>query len=393
MSKQIKRGKAKIKKDLAAVYAKESKDKQVLPFEVQQRIEVIQHLLAAQGSENYGHVQKQAALKLGISVRSLQRLVQAWREHGVAGLYRQRRDDYGQMQISGFWQDFILKTYREGNRGGRRMSRAQVFVRVKVQAQELGTDDYPSHMTVYRLLQPEIEKGERRQQKRSLGWKGSRLSIKTREGMEIGVEWSNQVWQCDHTKVDVLVVDQSGEILGRPWLTTVIDSYSRCVVGLHLGFDAPSAEVVCLALRHAILPKQYSGAYELQQSWGTYGIPQYLYTDAGKDFKSQHLEQVATSLGIVCCLRRKPSDGGIVERPFGTFNSELFSTLPGYTGSDVSKRPPKAEQQACMTLLQLEKLLVRYIVDRYNQSIDARMGGQTRIGRWEAGCIALVKSM
>ncbi len=139
----------------------------------------------------------------------------------------------------------------------------------------------------------------------------------------------------------------------------MIDTYSRVIIGMHLGFDPPSAEVVCLALRHAILPKEYSGAYELQQSWGTYGIPQYLYTDSGKDFKSQHIEQVATELGIVCCLRRKPSDGGIVERPFGTFNSELFSTLPGYTGSDVSKRPAQAEEQACITLLQLEKLLVR----------------------------------
>ncbi len=40
----------------------------------------------------------------------------------------------------------------------------------------------------------------------------------------------------------------------------------------------------------------------LSEIWGTYGIPQYLYTDGGKDFKSQHVEQVATELGIVCCL-------------------------------------------------------------------------------------------
>jgi putative transposase len=31
---------------------------------------------------------------------------------------------------------------------------------------------------------------------------------------------------------------------------------------------------------------------------------------------------------------------------------------------------------------------VRYIVDHYNQSLDARMGDQSRIGRWEAGRIA-----
>lgn len=35
----------------------------------------------------------------------------------------------------------------------------------------------------------------------------------------------------------------------------------------------------------------------------------------------------------------------------------------------------------------LEKLLVRYIVDNYNQRLDARMGDQTRFQRWESGLI------
>jgi putative transposase len=196
------------------------------------------------------------------------------------------------------------------------------------------------------------------------------------------------VWQVDHTRVDVLVVDQSGAILGRPTLTLVVDTYSRCIMGIHLGFEAPSAAVVCLALRHAIVPKQYSAAYELQQSWDTYGLPQYLYTDGGKDFRSQHLEQVAPELGIVLCLRRKPSDGGIIERPFGTLNTQFFSTLPGYVSSNVVERSPKAESEACLTLLQLEQLLVRYLVDNYNQAVDARMGDISRIGRWEAGRMA-----
>lgn len=38
--------------------------------------------------------------------------------------------------------------------------------------------------------------------------------------------------------------------------------------------------------------------------------------------------------------------------------------------------------------MQLEQLLVRYLVDHYNVAIDVRMGDQTRIGRWEAGRIA-----
>jgi putative transposase len=354
-------------------------------IEVQQRIEIIQTLISAQGLEGYGKLQQQAAKKLGISVRSLQRMVKRWREQGLSALSKPPRVDHGASKISSKWQDFILKTYREGNCGSRSLTPAQVVLRVRARAQELGVEDYPKRTTVYSILQPEIEK---KQAKRSLGWRGDRLWITTREGIELAIEWSNQVWQCDHTKIDVLVVDQAGEMLGRPWLTIVVDTYSRCIMGLHLGFDAPSAQVVGLALRHAILPKQYTAAYELQQVWDTYGLPQYLYTDGGRDFRSQQLEQVATELGIVLCLRRKPSDGGIVERPFGTFNREFFSTLPGYVSSNVETRSPKAETEACFTLLQLERLLVRYIVDHYNQRIDARMGNQSRIGRWEAGRMA-----
>jgi putative transposase len=354
--------------------------------DVQRRVKIIQQLMCVSGTERYAKVQQQAAQNLGISIRSLRRLVKSWKEQGIAGLSRQMRSDQGRVKTDPNWHDFIVKTYREGNRASRQMSPAQVEVRVRARAQELGVESYPGRTTVYRILRPYIEKAQ--QQKRSLGWRGDRLKLKTREGSELQIEWSNQVWQVDHTLADVFVVDQTGTLLGRPWLSIVVDTYSRCIMGMHLGFDPPSAQLVCLTLRHGILPKQYPATYELKQDWGTYGLPQHLYTDGGKDFRSQHIEQVATELGIVLHLRRKPSDGGIVERPFGTFNREFFSTIPGYTSSDVPTRSPKAESDACLTLLQLEQLLVRYIVDRYNQKIDARMGNQSRIGRWEAGRIA-----
>jgi putative transposase len=54
---------------------------------------------------------------------------------------------------------------------------------------------------------------------RSPGWREDRLSVKTRTGNDLAVEYSHQVWQCDHTWVDVLVVDVEGDIIGRSWLT------------------------------------------------------------------------------------------------------------------------------------------------------------------------------
>jgi putative transposase len=180
-----------------------------MPIEVQQRIAVIQQVMAVRGTEHHAKVQCQAAKKLGLSVRSLRRLMRTWQEQGIAGLTRQSRSDQGSSRSSADWQTFILKTYRDGNRGSRSMTPAQVALRVRARAQELGVEDYPKRTTVYRMLQPQIEK---QQAKRSLGWRGDRLLITTREGIELAIEWSHQVWQCDHSKIDVLVVDQSGEV-------------------------------------------------------------------------------------------------------------------------------------------------------------------------------------
>jgi len=206
------------------------------------RVEVIQDLVSAPDRETYRQRQQGAAERLNLSVSSVQRLVRKWKQQGVAGVRCRERTDRGQFRISSDWQGFIVKTYGEGNRGSRQMSPAQVAVRVKVRAQELGVAEYPSHMSVYRLLKPLIEKSE--QPKRSIGWQGSRLVLNTRDGQKLTVEWSNQVWQCDHTQVDVLVVDQTGGLLGRTWLTTVVDSHSRCILGLHLGFNGGMAAIL-----------------------------------------------------------------------------------------------------------------------------------------------------
>ena len=350
-------------------------------------LEMIQKLLEPCDRITYGERQREVAAKLGKSVRTVRRLVKKWEQEGLAALQTTTRVDKGKHRIDSDWQQFIINTYKEGNKGSKRITPQQVAIRVQAWAAELGQEKYPSYRTVYRVLQPIIEEQEQKACIRSRGWHGSRLSVKTRDGKDLSVEYSNHVWQCDHTRVDLLLVDQLGELIGRPWLTTVVDTYSRCIMGINLGFDAPSSGVVALALRHAILPKQYGSEYGLYEEWGTYGKPEHFYTDGGKDFRSNHLQQIGVQLGMACHLRDRPSEGGIVERPFGTFNTDLFSTLPGYTGSNVQERPEQAEKEACITLRELERLLVRYIVDKYNQSIDARLGDQTRCQRWEAGLI------
>ncbi|MCS6938985.1 MAG: DDE-type integrase/transposase/recombinase, partial [Roseiflexus sp.] len=333
--------------------------------------------------KTYSQRLQEAAVRLGKSKRTVRRWLQRWQREGLVAFQTRGRADKGVPRIPPDWQEFILKTYEQGNRGGKRMSVAQVYLQVRLKAQQEGRDDAPGRTTVYNFLSPYVRK--QNQSLRSPGWKGSRLVLKTRDGQELAVEFSNQVWQCDHTKLDILLVDETGELLGRPWLTAVADAYSRCWMGFYLGFDAPSSAVVALALRHAILPKRYGPEYGLHHEWGTYGVPKYLYTDSSKDFRSQHLQQIGVQLGFVHQLRRQPADGGIVERLFKTLNTQLLATLPGYTGPNVQERPANAEKDACLMLRDLERLLVRYIVDVYNQTVDARLGDQTRFQRWESG--------
>lgn len=267
-----------------------------LSAQMHERLEVLQGLVSAEGRQMYCQRFVEGMKRLGLSARRLRRLLQLFRNEGSLGLVEQCRSDRGGHRVQEDWQSYILKTYRQGNREGKRMSRAQVWVRVKARAQELGTAKPPGRATVYRILSVEMEKRSR--QVRSVGWRGDRLSITTKDGVSIEIEYSNQVWQADHTPVDVLVVDAVGEVLGRPWLTTIIDTYSRCVMGYYLGMEKPSSQTVCLALRQAILPKRYPPSYKLCMEWGTYGLPRYLYTDSGAEFRSKHIEVVAAALKI-----------------------------------------------------------------------------------------------
>jgi putative transposase len=63
--------------------------------------------------------------------------------------------------------------------------------------------------------------------------------------------------QVDHTPVDVIVVDERHRLpIGRPYLTVAIDVCSRCVVGLVVTLEAPSATSVGLCLAHMVTDKR-----------------------------------------------------------------------------------------------------------------------------------------
>jgi putative transposase len=69
----------------------------------------------------------------------------------------------------------------------------------------------------------------------------------------------NDVWQADHTELDLMVLDETGRP-ARPWLTVILDDHSRAIPGytVFLG-DDPSTAQTALALRQAIWRKPDPG--------------------------------------------------------------------------------------------------------------------------------------
>ena len=63
--------------------------------------------------------------------------------------------------------------------------------------------------------------------------------------------------QIDHTVVDVIVVDERYRLpVGRPYVTAGIDVFSRCITGLVVTLEAPSALSAGLCLAHMATDKR-----------------------------------------------------------------------------------------------------------------------------------------
>jgi putative transposase len=182
----------------------------------------------------------------------------------------------------------------------------------------------------------------------------------------------NEIWQADHTLLDLWVVTPPGKP-ARPWLTLFEDDHSRAVAGYAVNLDAPSALTTALAFRQAIWRKQ-------QPDWHVCGIPGAFHVDHGSDFTSAHLEQVTADLKIRAYFSLPGRGRGKVERIFGTINQMCLPPLPGY----APRGTPDRAGQARLTLAELDDAVGAFIREAYNVTPHGETGMPPQ-QRWESG--------
>ena len=303
-----------------------------------------------------------AARDAGVSLRTAQRWLMSFRADGLAGLARRQRADRGRRRVP----DELVAVI-EGLALRRPAPTIATVHRRAVEVAERERWPLPSYATVYAIVRA-IEPGMV-----TLAHEGDKRYRETHDLIyRREAAAPNEIWQADHTELDLWVLDPAGRP-ARPWLTVIEDDHSRAVAGYAVSLEAPSALNTALALRHAIWRKAEPG-------WHVCGIPGVFYTDHGSDFTSRHIEQVAADLKIrlVFSLPGQPRGRGKIERLFNTINQMCLAELPGYAPRGM----PDRADQAVLSLPELDAAIGAFIRDVYHQ----RSHGETRQppqARWD----------
>lgn len=224
----------------------------------------------------------------------------------------------------------------------------------------------PSRRTVTRRL----EAYESRDfQRRRLGSKKAKYTFKGMPG-HVEVSAFLERVEIDHTPLDVMAKsdDPLCGYIGRPWLTVAIDVFTRCVLGVHIGFEPPSSLSVALCLTHAALPKSPASEFGVPLDWPMHGLPKEIVVDNGRDFISKAFRRGCEQYGIVLSLRPigGPHYGGTIERLIGTMVGQCH-LLPGTTKNSVkAKGDYDSAKHASLTLSQVRRWFVEQLLGRYH---------------------------
>ena len=161
----------------------------------------------------------------GIAKRTLQYWIRDYKKFGLKGLIRKTRSDDGKIHLESevvvAIERLILKY--------RRNSLTSIHRMICEQCQKKFWQQ-PSYYQVYKVsqsLSPSLKKLAHDGQK---AYENQYDLIHRRES-----SYPNEIWQADHTPLDIIVLNERGKP-ERPWLTIILDDYSRAIAGYLLSF-------------------------------------------------------------------------------------------------------------------------------------------------------------
>lgn len=180
-----------------------------------------------------------------------------------------------------------------------------------------------------------------------------------------------EICHIDHTELDIrLICSETGEDLGKPWVSIMIDAFSRRILAFYLTYDAPSYRSCMMVMRECV--KRHSR------------LPDTIIVDGGKDFQSVYFDTLIARYGKGKKVRpgAKPRFGTVCERHFGTTNEMFIHNLLGNTKIMKNFRQVTKEvnpkTHAVWTLEDLNLMLEKWYYEVYDNNPHSTLGESPR---------------
>ena len=185
------------------------------------------------------------------------------------------------------------------------------------------------------------------------------------------------VGMIDATICDIYLVDDAGNLVGRPVLTIVTDAFSSgFVMGYSLTWEGGTYSLRDLMLNVIDDKVEWCKKFGIiieKEQWDSNRLPGVIVSDMGSEYQSSTFAQI-TELGItlINLPPLRPELKSIVERSFQLLQDSVkpFLMNHGYVDKDAGKRlAPDYRKDACLTMEDYEKVIIHAILFNNNQRI------------------------
>ena len=315
----------------------------------------------------------------GTSARSLRRYRAQMRDgvdrygSGFLGLVRRRGRRPGTRNLDAAQQAllaYVVRNFSEDRKAGGVLA---AFARLKALCDEVGVVS-PSRETL------RLELKSLKTPKLVRAREGARAAYQLEGPRALGIEGlppvPDRVFELahvDHTQLDVELVSRTTltSLVGRPWVTLMIDARSRLPLGMALSFNAPSRIALAEVLFDAVSR--------------FHRVPEGVCVDQGAEFNSTDFEAALGHLQMNKQERppTQPRFGAVVECMFGITNTKLVHELAGNT--KLLRRQPRTlssshhpTRQAVWTLPLLYEVLENWLFEVYPGLRHGSLGASPR---------------
>lgn len=152
-------------------------------------------------------------------------------------------------------------------------------------------------------------------------------------------------YQIDATIGDIYLISRfnRANIIGRPVIYFVIDTFSRMITGMYVGLEGPSWAGAMMALCNAASDKvSYCREYGIdivEDQWPCRHLPDTILADRG-EMESNSVDTLINALNVRVdnAPPYRADMKGIVEQYFHTINTKTTIFLPGHVKPDMMQR-------------------------------------------------------